>query len=149
MATRFSSIFASDKPDNLHLLPSFASQDLLPDGVFLSPVSGLHYMLHLFDQTDLQLSAAEMSGTAQFNQVKETVRHHEDRMVFLESRNQQLQQRVSHKIAVDAEFDDWVTNRSEEDWLVIRGLPRLAQMSDRAWQDAARRQVADMNSASR
>ena len=85
-----------------------------------------------------------MSGTAQFNQVKETVRHHEDRMVFLENRNQQLQQRVSRKIAVDAEFDDWVTNRSEEDWLVIRGLPRLSQMSDREWQDAARRQVADM-----
>ena len=144
VATRFSSIFNSDKPENLNLLPSFSCQDLMSDGVFLSPVSGLHYMLHLFDQTDLQLSSRDMSGTAQFNQVKETVRHHEDRMVFLESRNQQLQQRVSRKIAVDAEFDDWVTNRSEEDWLVIRGLPRLSQMTDREWQDAARRQVADM-----
>ena len=144
VASRFSSIMTTARPANLYLLPSFISQDLSPDGIHLTAVSGLHYVLHLFDQTDLQLSAVEMSGTAQFNQVKETVRHHEDRMVFLENRNQQLQQRVSHKIAVDAEFDDWVTNRSEEDWLVIRGLPRLTQMSDRAWQDAARRQVADM-----
>ena len=115
----FSSILSNDHPGNFGLLPSFCSQDLLPDGIYLTPVSGLHYVLHLFDQTDLQLSAAEMSGTAQFNQVKETIRHHEDRMVFLEIQNQQLQQRVSRKIAVDAEFDDWVTNRSEEDWLVI------------------------------
>ena len=144
VATRFSSIFSTEIPANLSLLPSFSSQDLLPDGVFLSPVSGLHYMLHIFDQTDTLLSSRELSGTAQFSQVKEAVRHHEDRMVFLESRSEQLQKRFSRKIAVDSEFDDWVTNRSEEDWLVVRGLPRLAKMTDREWQDAARRQVAEM-----
>ena len=117
---------------------------MLPDGVFLTPVSGLHYMLHLFDQTETLLSSQELSGTAQFSQVREAVRHHEDRMVFLESRNDQLQQRFSRKIAIDSEFADWVTNRSEEDWLVIRGLPRLSKMSDREWQDAARKQVAEM-----
>ena len=33
-------------------------------------------------------------------------------------------------------------NRSEEDWLVVKGLPRLSGTSD--WQDNARRQVADL-----
>ena len=49
VATRFSSIFSTNKPPNLFLLPAFMNQEFLPDGVFLNPVSGLHYALYLFD----------------------------------------------------------------------------------------------------
>ena len=65
-------------------------------------------------------------------------------MVFLESNASEMQKRVSRKIAIDSEFNDWVTNKSDEDWMVVRGLPRLASMDSKEWQSAARRQVADM-----
>ena len=142
IASRFSTIF-TNSPPNLSLLPSFASQDLLPDGRFLTPVSGLHYVLHLFDQTEILLKNATISGDAQLSMVQEQVRHHEDRMTYLEGRHCGLQKQVCRKVAVDAEFDDWMQNRSEENWLVIRGLPRL-NVPRQAWPDAARRQVADM-----
>ena len=142
IASRFSTIF-TNSPPNLSLLPSFASQDLLPDGRFLTPVSGLHYVLHLFDQTEILLKNATISGDAQLSMVQEQVRHHEDRMTYLEGRHCGLQKQVCRKVAVDAEFDDWMQNRSEENWLVICGLPRL-NVPRQAWPDAARRQVADM-----
>ena len=89
------------------------------------------------------MALPSLSGDEQFGHVKESVRHHDDRMTFLESKHGQLQARVDHKIAADAEFNDWVLNRSEEDWFVIRGLPRLSsKLSKSEWQDAARRQVA-------
>ena len=64
-------------------------------------------------------------------------------MSYLENRHGDLQQQVSFKIAIDSEFDDWQTNRSDEDWLSISGLPRLGELTRQEWQDAARRQVAD------
>ena len=128
---------------NLQLLPSFASQDLLPDGRFLTPVAGLHYLLHLFDQTEGMIKTANISGDAKLELVREQVRHHEDRMAYLENRHSGLQKQVCIKVAVDAEFNDWMQNRGDEDWFVVRGLPRL-NVSRSAWPDAARRQVADM-----
>ena len=56
-----------------------------------------------------------MSGEAQFTQVRESVRHHDDRMAFIENRHSQLQSQVDLKVAVDSEFNDWMLNRSEED----------------------------------
>ena len=142
IATRFSSIFASS-PQNLRLLPSFPCQDLLPDGRYLTPVAGLHFVLHLFDQTDLLLQSLATSGDAKLAQVQEQVRHHEDRMTYLENRHGGLQRQVSHKVAVDAEFNDWLQNRNDEDWFVVRGLPRL-NVSRQDFPNASRRQVADM-----
>ena len=124
------------------LLPSFPGQDLLPDGRHLSPVAGLHFVLHLFDQAEVALNSPTLSGDLQFRQVKEQVRHHEDRVSYLENRHGQLSKVVDHKIAVDAEWNDSVLNRSEEDWFVITGLPRFNSSQD--WQSAARRQVADI-----
>ena len=144
VATRFSAAFSSDSAPNLTLLPSFACQDLMPDGKHLTPVAGLHYILHLFDQAEASIKSSSQAGDVQFNQVKEQVRHHEDRVSYLESRHVQLNRTVDHKIAVDAEFNDSVLNRSEEDWLVISGLPRLSNMSSQNWQSAARKQVADI-----
>ena len=142
IATRFSAIFSSS-PQNLSMLPSFPSQDLLPDGRFLTPVAGLHFVLHLFDQTELQLKSLTLSGDSKLALVQEQVRHHEDRMTYLENSHSGLQRQVCRKVAVDAEFDDWTQNKSDEDWIVIRGLPRL-NVSRQDFPDAARRQVADM-----
>ena len=144
VATRFSQALSTAPPLNLHLLPSFTSQDLCPDGVFLTPVSGLHYVIHVFDQTSRQLELLQGDSDARLVQVQESVRHHDDRLSYLEGRHDRLS--VSHdtKLAADAEFRDWMINRSEESWLTIQGLPRLGQKGRREWQDAARKQVNDL-----
>ena len=142
VASRFSSIFAATPPQNLKLLPSFSGQDLMPDGKHLTPVAGLHYVLHIFDQTEALMTRVTLSDTKQIAQVQEQVRHHEDRMSYLENRHSGLQQQVCHKIAVDAEFNDWLQNRNDEDWMVIQGLPRL-NVSRSEFPDAARKQVSD------
>ena len=64
-------------------------------------------------------------------------------MTYLESRHTGLQRQSSLKIAVDAEFNDWMQNKGDEDWFTVRGLPRL-NVARQAWPDAARRQVADL-----
>ena len=110
------------KPPNVHLIPSFSHQELLPDGVHLTPVSGLHYVLHLFDQSELALASAASTSDACLDHVQEAVRHHDDRLVFLESRHGQLACTSDLKVARNAEFSDWMINKSEEDWLTIVGL---------------------------
>ena len=142
IASRFSAIFINSPP-NLSLLPSFTGQDLMPDGRFLTPVAGLHYILHLFDQTESQIRSVNLNGDSRLALVQEQVRHHEDRMTYLESRHDGLQKQSCTKVAVDAEFNDWMQNRGDEDWFVVRGLPRL-NVSRQAWPDAARKQVADL-----
>ena len=142
VAARFSSIF-SNSPPNLNLLPSFPCQDLESDGVHLNPVSGLHYVLHLFDQTGAVLSRLASSGDNQLTLVQEQVRHHEDRMSFLEIHQAGLRNQLATKVAVDAEFADWIQNRNEEDWMVIQNLPRLAGVSDKEWPEAVKKQVTE------
>ena len=130
------------QPANLYLLPSFISQDLSPDGIHLTAVSGLHYVLHLFDQSEAVLALDPREPELKLVKVQEAVRHHDDRLSYLESRHGHLQVNLGIKTAVDHEFKDWMTNRSEEDWLTILGLPRLGQMTTREWQVAARKQVS-------
>ena len=143
VAERFSAVLSHDQPPNLRLLPSFTSQDLLPDGIHLTPVAGLHYMLHIFDQTESVLHAATLGTEQQLMSVRESVRHHDDRLAYIENRHGSFEKRADTRVASDAEFDDWMLNRSEEDWLVITGLPRIS-CSQREWQDAARKQVTDV-----
>ena len=129
IASRFSSTFSTNLAQNLLLLPSFISQDLMPDCVHLTPVSGLHFVLHLFDQTETLLSLEPASSEIKLAHVQESVRHHGDRLSFLESKHGQLKKRVDLKAAKDSEFDDWVTNRNEEDWVTVLGLKRLGRMT--------------------
>ena len=143
VASRFSATLSSTKPPNLDLLPSFCSQDLLPDGAFLTPVSGLHYILHLFDQSNALLDLVSAPPAVQSGAAQETVRRHDDRLAYLESSHGHLVKRVDLKTAADADFDDMVVNRSEEDWLTILGLKRL-KSSHEEWQNDARRQVRDV-----
>ena len=140
MAERFSAVLMSDHPPNFRLLPSFTYQVLDRDGIFLNPVSGLHYMLHLFDSTETALQTAFLGTDQSLLVIKETVRQCNDRVSYLENRHRGLQGQVDLKTAADAEISDWMLNRAEEDWLTVAGLPRLTSAN---WQDAARRQVAD------
>ena len=132
------------RPDNMLLMPSFVSQDLMPDGYHLTPVSGLHYVLHIFDQVELLLTLDHHGPDAKLGHVQETVRQHDDRLSYLESRHGGLQGQVDLRLASDSEFRDWSINRSEEDYLTILGLPRLGEMNQRDWQSAAKKQVKDL-----
>ena len=76
--------------------------------------------------------------------VQESVRQHDDRLSYLESRHKGLHDQVNLKMASDSEFKDWTINRNEEDWFTVMGLPRLGKMTPREWQAAARRQVSDL-----
>ena len=144
VATQFSSCFSSDRPQNLHLLPSHINQEMGPDGVLLTPVAGLHYILHLFDQSVSILGTLSASTEDQVASVRESSRSHDDRLAYLEHDNSRLRRQVNIKIAADAEFSDWMVNRSEENWCTINGLPRLPSGFDgRDWQVAAKRQVQD------
>ena len=141
VAVRFSSTFpVVGRPPNLHILPSFSSQDLMPDGIFLTPVSGLHYVIHIFDQACSILDLAPMDAEVKISSVQEAVRHHDDRLAYLENRHGSLSAHHDLKQAVHAEFSDWMLNKSEEDWVTITGLPRLS-CGRREWPDAARKQV--------
>ena len=145
MAERFSAILTHEHPPNLMLLPSFSSQDLAPDGVHLTPVSGLHYVLFLFDQSKMALKSLASTHDQQLASVKESVRQHNDRMAYLESRQVGFVRQANTKVAADAEFRDWMINKSEEDWMTILGLPRLTgDYTPREWQVAAKKQVSEL-----
>lgn len=143
-ALRFSAILSESRPPNLNLIPSFASQDLMPDGVFLTPVSGLHYVIHLFDQTEVVLQNQSLPSEVQLVHVQEQSRSNSDRLAYLEHRHGRIDDRLDLKIAIDAEFSDWVVNRSEEEWFMIQGAPRLPESTAREWQLAAKRQINEI-----
>ena len=148
VAARFSPTMIAGKAKNIHLIPSFSHQELLPDGVHLTPVSGLHYVIHLFDQSEIAIALSASTSDGRLDHVQEAVRHHDDRLVFLESRHGQLARTSDIKIASNAEFSDWMINRSEEDWITILGLKKIVgELSKRDWQMAAKRQVTEFMSA--
>ena len=143
VATQLSKIFAASHPENFHLLPSFINQDSV-DGINLTPVSGLHYVLFLFDKTEAVLSVAASASEDQLGVVREEVRSHDDRIAYLEHDHSQLNHDYSLKAATDAEFSDWVENRADEDWITVSGLPRLTAKDGSDWQVQVKRQVRDL-----
>ena len=62
IARQFSSVLSAESPRNLHLLQSPVFQDLSPDGIHLTPVSGLHFVLHLFDEAQRVLDSFGARG---------------------------------------------------------------------------------------
>ena len=62
----------------------------MPDGAFLTPVSGLHYVLHVFDQASSILDLAPMDSEVKIATVQESVRLHDDRLAYLENRHGHL-----------------------------------------------------------
>ena len=89
------------------------------------------------------MARATLTSESQLAQVQEQVRHHEDRMSYLERRHVGLQHQADSKSAADAEFDDWTRNRNEEDWIVIKGLPHLTNVTRQEWPAAVKRQVSN------
>ena len=64
VSQQFSAILSGQPARNLHLLSSPISQDLCEDGIHLTPVAGLHYLLNLFDDAKRVLSSIHAKGYA-------------------------------------------------------------------------------------
>ena len=60
-------------------------------------------------------------GDARVVAAYELARHAQDRVSLLEQDHSRFVSKSDSRHAVSAEFDDWVLNRSEEDWLEISG----------------------------
>ena len=140
VSSSFSTAFGKLKSPNLVLLPSFLNQDVVPDGIHLTPVAGLHYLLHMFDESEKALRDQTLRPEDKLSQVSESSRSNMDRIVLLEHDHSRLVDQVNDKVAADAEFSDWMTNKTDEDWLTISGLPRLSTVG-KAWQNDVRKQV--------
>ena len=143
VATQISAMFSASPPPKFHLLPSFINQSYT-DGINLTPVAGLHYVLFLFDKTEVVLADAAASTEDQVCLVRESVRSHDDRIAYLEHDNSQFHHEFSLKAAIDSEFADWMENRATEDWINVQGLPRLSEMSGHDWQVEVKRQLRDL-----
>ena len=138
---KFSSIM-KNRRCSVHLLPSFATPELIDDGVHLTPYSGMEFVLHLFrsSETLIESLSATIDEIVLTNQ--ETTRAIEDRVVALEQDHRRLN--VSHelKTAEDAELLDVHENIRLENWFVIAGLARLPDLSTREWQERAKADVS-------
>ena len=140
--TLFSQTMTSDKPPNLHLLPSFATPDFESDGVHLTPYSGLEYVLHLLDSAHDLFEFLEAPIDEVAVKTCESTRVLEDRVMALEQDHRRLNRVVESKTAVDAEFDDFHKNETFVDSFVIHGLPRIPpEIVGKPWQDRAVRDV--------
>jgi hypothetical protein len=145
IAKRLSETFSRDCPPAISLLPGFSGQDLLSDGINLTPVAGLHYLLHLVDDSEILIKGLKLDSSAKQAIGSELARQTSDRLTYLESDHCRLVKVVDTKLAESSEFDDYMLNRSEEDWLVITGLPRLGQsLSKKDWQRSVRQQVGNI-----
>ena len=130
---QFSSLVSSSRPANLHLIGSFATPDLMPDGVHLTPYSGLQYIVHLFDAARALSQAPAVP--VELAPTNENVRMVTDRVVVLEQGHARLAAAFSMKVAIDAELDDFMDNTRFEDHFLISGLngPEPG-LGNREWQ---------------
>ena len=60
-------------------------------------------------------------GESRTGAALELARQAHDRVSLLEHGHTRLSNEVDSRFAASSEFDDWVTNRAEEDWLEISG----------------------------
>ena len=140
--TLFSQVMTFERPHTLMLLSSFATPEFGPDGIHLTPYSGLEFLLHLFDGA-LELLETLSSGIEGVtSHTRESNRILEDRVVALEQDHRHLARAVDDKIAIDAELVDFAKNERFEDCFVIEGTARIpAKIFGKAWQDRAVRDV--------
>ena len=138
----FSQALSRDRPGTLHLLSSFATPEFGPDGIHLTPFSGLEHILHLFDSSLELITMLEASPEAVAVKSSESTRVLEDRVMALEQDHRRLNMVVEKKTAADAEFDDFQKNERFEDSFLISGLSRISSdLVGKAWQDQAVRDV--------
>ena len=139
--TKFSEVFKG-RSVNVHLMSSFATPVLEPDGVHLTAYSGLEFVLHLFDNA----SALVKSLTSSLDEVSiatiESTRVLEDRMMAIEQDHRRLNVSVESKTAEDAELFDFQQNIRFENCFTISGLQRHPEgLSPKEWQDRVKRDV--------
>ena len=138
----FSQTFRRDKPDNLHLLPSFATPEYDSGGVHLTPYSGLEFLMHLFDSANDLLDQLLLPPEERAEATSEANRVLEDRVMVLEQDHRRLNRVVEDKTASDEELHDFHENERLEIWFVISGLPAIpSEIVGKEWQDRAVREV--------
>ena len=139
----FSQSMTTDKPPNLHILPSFATPDFEADGIHLTAYSGLEFILHLFDGAADLLANLALPLPERAVKGSESTRVLEDRMMSLEQDHRRLNRVVEGKTAADAELADFHANMRMEDFFVVSGLPLISDdLVGKAWQDRALKDVA-------
>ena len=139
--TLFSQAF-SERPGNLHLLPSYPTPDFETDGIHLTAYSGLEFVLHLFDAAQEMITRFEAAPEAVLAQSCESNRVLEDRVMVLEQDHRRLNRVVEKKTAADAELADFHANERFEDSFVIHGLEQISSdFVGKAWQEKAVGQV--------
>ena len=136
--TMFSQTLSYDRPANLHLLSSFPTPDYGPDGVHLTPYSGLEFVMHLFDSAHELISLLETTTDEVVIRSCETTRVLEDRVMVLEQDHRRLNRAFEGKTAADAELADFRLNEGFEDSFVIIGLEKIPdELIGKAWQERA------------
>ena len=142
--SRFSKKFSMlpDRPHNLLQLPSFDRVVLEADGVHLTPISGLEYILHLFDAAQDLHSALQLPPDAQLRRSDANQRAVEDRVLFLEQDHARLNRKLELQAAATAESLDHQENVRNETFLMMQGLPRLPKMDSKLWHQRA---LSDVN----
>ena len=140
--TLFSQSMSAERPQNLHILPSFPIPDFQADGVHLTAYSGLEFIMHLFDAASELLDNASLPPTEQAAQFSEATRVLEDRMMAIEQDHRRLNKVVESKTAVDAELADFRENERMEDCFIIAGLERIdPEIVGKQWQEKAVKDV--------
>ena len=138
---KFSSVLASDRPENLLLMSSFPTPSFEPDGVHLTPVSGLEYIYFLFDTAKdaIKKSTMELPEVSLVN--AESARVIEDRVMALEQDHHRLNRAFEHSAAVSAEREDFQENVRNEVFFMISGLPQIKDLRGKDWMDRAIKDV--------
>ena len=139
--TKFSAAF-KQRPDNLHLLPSFPTPELEADGVHLNAYSGLEFMIHLFDSSVSLLEDLAKPCDERIPVTNEATRVLEDRVMVLEQDHRRLNRDVELRTAYDAELHDYHENAGNEAFLMITGCPKIIGETTRDWQVKAKKDVA-------
>ena len=137
---KFSSLMSANRPSNLRILPSFPSPDFDPDGVHLTPYSGLEFIFHLFDASREALEAKDPEVVQAHS--SEALRVLQDRVMATEQDHRRLSPAFDSKVAIDAELADFQENVRNEVFFVISGLGRISpDVQGREWQDRAKASV--------
>ena len=143
--TSFSHIMNQDRPPNLHLLSSFPTPSYQPDGINLTPYSGLQFLMNLFDLSQELIEGLERPPDIAAAKTSEGTRVLEDRVMALEQDHKRLNTVVENKIAIDSELADFRENSGFLDHFVIAGLPLLPpDLTGKPWQDKAVSDVQDV-----
>ena len=141
----FSQTLSTNRPTNLRLMPSFPSPVLDHDGVHLTSFSGLEYLIHLFDSSELIMEGLDDSPEEVLLRQCESNRVLEDRVLVLEKEQQRLNKVVENKIAIDSELADFRENECAEDCFMIEGLPLIPpEIVGKPWQELAIKHVKEV-----